>query len=77
MTIPIAHGANDPRVPRREAEQIVEALRKNGVDHEFRLFDDEGHQFGKPHNRLAFYAAADRFLATHLGGRHEPEPTTP
>ncbi|REE97177.1 S9 family peptidase [Thermomonospora umbrina] len=76
VPILIAHGANDPRVPRREAEQIVEALRKNGVDHEFLLFDDEGHQFGKPHNRLAFYAAAERFLATHLGGRHEPEPTS-
>ena len=35
------------------------------------LFPDEGHGFAKPENRLRFYAAAERFLAKHLGGRHQ------
>jgi dipeptidyl aminopeptidase/acylaminoacyl peptidase len=65
----IAQGANDPRVKQAESEQIVAALREAGIDHEYMLFPDEGHGFAKPENRLRFYAAADRFLAKHLGGR--------
>jgi dipeptidyl aminopeptidase/acylaminoacyl peptidase len=69
----IAQGANDPRVKRAESEQIVAALREAGIDHEYMLFGDEGHGFAKPENRLTFYAAAERFLARHLGGRAEEE----
>jgi dipeptidyl aminopeptidase/acylaminoacyl peptidase len=67
----IAQGANDPRVKQAESEQIVAALREAGIDHEYMLFPDEGHGFAKPANRLVFYAAAERFLARHLGGRAE------
>ncbi len=75
MTIPmlIVQGANDPRVPRAESDQIVAALRGNGVPPEYLLFDDEGHGLVKPHNRLKFYAKAERFLAAHLDGQYEPE----
>jgi dipeptidyl aminopeptidase/acylaminoacyl peptidase len=65
----IAQGANDPRVKQAESEQIVAALEKAGVQHDYMLFPDEGHGFAKPDNRLRFYVAADRFLARHLGGR--------
>ena len=57
-----------------ESEQIVAALRAAGIDHEYLLFPDEGHGFAKPENRLAFYAAAEGFLARHLGGRAEERP---
>lgn len=67
----IAQGANDPRVKQSESEQIVAALRDKGIEHEYLLFPDEGHGFAKPENRLKFYAAAERFLAKHLGGRVE------
>ena len=67
----IAQGANDPRVKQAESEQIVAALKRAGIDHEYMLFPDEGHGFAKPENRLRFYAAAERFLAKHLGGRAE------
>jgi dipeptidyl aminopeptidase/acylaminoacyl peptidase len=67
----IAQGANDPRVKQAESEQIVAALVKAGIDHEYMLFPDEGHGFAKPENRLRFYATAERFLARHLGGRAE------
>jgi dipeptidyl aminopeptidase/acylaminoacyl peptidase len=67
----IAQGANDPRVKQAESEQIVAALADAGIDHEYMLFPDEGHGFAKPQNRLRFYAAAERFLARHLGGRAE------
>lgn len=67
----IAQGANDPRVKVAEAEQIVAALTEKGIPHEYLLFEDEGHGFAKPENRLRFYAAAEKFLAQHLGGRFE------
>ena len=67
----VAQGRNDPRVKVAEAEQIVGALREKGIDHEYLLFEDEGHGLARPENRERFYAAAERFLATHLGGRSE------
>jgi dipeptidyl aminopeptidase/acylaminoacyl peptidase len=67
----IAQGANDPRVKQAESEQIVAALKAAGIDHEYMLFPDEGHGFSKPENRLKFYAAAEKFLAKHMGGRFE------
>ncbi len=68
----IAQGANDPRVKQAEAEQIVRAMRKNNQPVTYLLFPDEGHGFARPENRLKFYAAAEKFLAVHLGGRFEP-----
>ena len=67
----IAQGANDPRVKQAESEQIVAALEEAGIDYEYMLFEDEGHGFAKPENRLKFYAKAERFLARYLGGRVE------
>jgi dipeptidyl aminopeptidase/acylaminoacyl peptidase len=67
----IAQGANDPRVKQAESEQIVAVMKEKGIDYEYLLFEDEGHGFARPENRLKFYAAAERFLAKHLGGRAE------
>ena len=67
----IAQGANDPRVKQAESEQIVAVLPDAGIDYEYMLFPDERHGFAKPETRLKFYAAAERFLARHLGGRAE------
>jgi dipeptidyl aminopeptidase/acylaminoacyl peptidase len=71
IPILIAQGANDPRVKQAESEQVVEAMKKKGLAYEYMLFEDEGHGFARPENRLKFYAAAERFLAKHLGGRYE------
>jgi len=67
----IAQGANDPRVKQAESEQVVEAMKNKGIDYEYMLFPDEGHGFARPENRLKFYAAAEKFLAKHFGGRYE------
>ena len=67
----IGQGANDPRIHRHEAEQLVAALRGHGIPHEYLLFPDEGHTLTRPGNRTAFHAAVERFLARHLGGRCE------
>jgi dipeptidyl aminopeptidase/acylaminoacyl peptidase len=69
----VAQGKNDPRVKVAEAEQIVDALAEKGIDHEYLLFEDEGHGLAKPENRERFYAAVERFLAQHLGGRQQDD----
>ncbi|GJE17534.1 alpha/beta hydrolase family protein [Methylobacterium marchantiae] len=68
----IAQGANDPRVRQDESDQMVAAMEAKGIPVTYLLFPDEGHGFVRPDNRLAFFAAAEAFLARHLGGRAEP-----
>lgn len=63
----VVHGANDPRVPVQEAEQIVAALRSRGVPVEYLRYDDEGHGLVKRANRLQAYPAIARFLHRALG----------
>jgi dipeptidyl aminopeptidase/acylaminoacyl peptidase len=46
-------------------------MKEHGIDHEYVMYENEGHGFAKPENRLDFYHRADRFLAKHLGGRVE------
>jgi dipeptidyl aminopeptidase/acylaminoacyl peptidase len=68
----IGHGANDPRCPRQESDQLVATLRRNDIPVRYVVFDDEGHGFVRPANAQRFYAATEAFLAEHLGGRTEP-----
>lgn len=63
----VVHGANDPRVPVGEAEQIVGALRERDVPVEYLRFEDEGHGLIKRANRLLAYPSIARFLDKHLG----------
>jgi dipeptidyl aminopeptidase/acylaminoacyl peptidase len=63
----VIHGANDPRVPIGEAEQIVEALRARGVPVEYLRYEDEGHGLVKLKNRLDAYPKVADFLDRHLG----------
>ena len=67
----VAQGKNDPRVKEAEAQQIVDAMAAKHLPYEYLLFEDEGHGLVRPENRERFYAAAESFLATHLGGRAE------
>jgi len=46
----VMQGANDPRVPQSESDQMVAAIRKNGVEVWYVVFADEGHGFLKKHN---------------------------
>jgi dipeptidyl aminopeptidase/acylaminoacyl peptidase len=62
----IIQGANDPRVPQTEADQIAAALRAcNGIV-EYMLFTDEGHGLRKTSNRIKGYSAAVNFLEKHV-----------
>ncbi|MEA1617495.1 S9 family peptidase [Erythrobacter sp. T5W1-R] len=68
----IAQGANDPRVKQAESDQIVSAMKAAGIPVTYVLYPDEGHGFARPENNIAFYALAENFLASCLGGRAEP-----
>jgi len=46
----VMQGANDPRVPQSESDQVVAALRANGVETWYVLYADEGHGFLKKAN---------------------------
>lgn len=62
----VIHGANDPRVPISEAEQLVEALRARDVPVEFLVFDDEGHGIVRLANKQVAYPAIVAFLQQYL-----------
>jgi dipeptidyl aminopeptidase/acylaminoacyl peptidase len=72
----VVQGANDPRVNKREADQIVIALRDRGFPVEYMVAPDEGHGFARPVNNMAMLALAEKFLAKYLGGRYQ-ESVTP
>jgi dipeptidyl aminopeptidase/acylaminoacyl peptidase len=63
----IAQGTNDPRVNIAESDQMVEALKKRGVEVEYMVKDNEGHGFRNEENRFDFYRAMDKFLEKHIG----------
>jgi dipeptidyl aminopeptidase/acylaminoacyl peptidase len=67
----IAQGANDPRVNKAESDQMVEALKKRGIEVPYMVKANEGHGFANEENRFDFYRAMEEFLAKHLGGRME------
>lgn len=67
----VVQGANDPRVNKRESDQIVVALRDRNFPVEYIVAPDEGHGFARPVNNMAMLAAAEKFLSKHLGGRFQ------
>jgi dipeptidyl aminopeptidase/acylaminoacyl peptidase len=62
----VAQGARDPRVNKAESDQIVEALKKRGIDVQYIVKDNEGHGFANEENRFEFYGAMEAFFAKHL-----------
>jgi dipeptidyl aminopeptidase/acylaminoacyl peptidase len=65
----VLQGANDPRVIKAESDDIVAAVKKNGVPVEYVIFADEGHGFTKKNNQIEGYSAVLKFLDTHLKGK--------
>jgi dipeptidyl aminopeptidase/acylaminoacyl peptidase len=72
----VVQGANDPRVNKREADQIVIALRDRGFPVEYIVAPDEGHGFQRPVNNMAMFSQAEKFFAKYLGGRYQEGATT-
>jgi len=64
----VLQGANDPRVPKVESDEIVEAVKKNGGTVEYILFPDEGHGFSKKINEIRANKTILAFLDGYLKG---------
>lgn len=58
----VIQGANDPRVPLSEAEQMVETIRENGGTVWYLMAKDEGHGFRKKENREVYLATVALFV---------------
>lgn len=65
----VVQGTNDPRVYKRESDQIVAAVRDHGIPVEYLVASDEGHGFRRPINNLAMITAMETFLAAQLKER--------
>ena len=63
----VIQGANDPRVPQHESEQVVKALKKRKLPVVYLLYEDEGHGLAKLKNKLDAYPKMAEFLLEHLG----------
>jgi dipeptidyl aminopeptidase/acylaminoacyl peptidase len=57
-------GANDPRVPRPESDQVVRALRGRNVPVQYMVADDEGHSLARRENVIALFSRCGVFLET-------------
>jgi dipeptidyl aminopeptidase/acylaminoacyl peptidase len=64
----VVQGANDPRVLQVESDELVAAVKANGVPVEYVVFPDEGHGFSKKENQIAASQAYLEFLERHLRG---------
>ncbi|WDO12643.1 S9 family peptidase [Flavobacterium sp. WW92] len=62
----VVQGANDPRVNINESDQVVENLRKRGLDTPYMVKYNEGHGFGREENRIELYKCMMGFFAKHL-----------
>ncbi len=67
-------GANDPRVPRSESDQLVRALRQRKIPVEYMVAENEGHSLERRDTQIEFTARAARFLEAHAGPAQPPPP---
>jgi dipeptidyl aminopeptidase/acylaminoacyl peptidase len=67
----VVQSANDPRVNKRNSDEIVVAVRDHHVPVEYLVAPDEGHGFARPINNLAMVAAMERFMAKYLDARFQ------
>ena len=62
----VIQGANDPRVPASESEQMVKSIRENNGNVWYMLAKDEGHGFRKKENRDRMTESVAMFLEENL-----------
>ena len=59
-------GGNDPRCPKEEAQQVVDAVKKSGGVVEYKVYENEGHGFAKVENQIDAYKRVADFLKAHV-----------
>jgi dipeptidyl aminopeptidase/acylaminoacyl peptidase len=66
----VLQGANDPRVPKEEAEQVVELLKKDGKTVDAHYYENEGHGFEKRENQIDSIRRTVEWFDKYLKGDH-------
>ena len=59
-------GGHDPRCPKTEAQQVVDAIKKRGGVVEYKVYENEGHGFSKVENQIDAYKRVTDFLKAHV-----------
>ena len=62
----ILAGANDPRCPKSESDQVVEAIERNGGVVEYKFYENEGHGFARTENAVDSFRRTVEFLDRYL-----------
>ncbi|MCU0390708.1 MAG: S9 family peptidase [Thermoflexibacter sp.] len=70
----IVQGANNPRVPKSETDQIINELKINQIPHEYLIFPDEAYFFAKRENEIEACRAKVKFLNKYLKGDTKTKP---
>jgi dipeptidyl aminopeptidase/acylaminoacyl peptidase len=59
-------GEHDPRCPKEETLQVVDAIKKHGGTAEYKIYDNEGHGFARVENQIDAYKRVGDFLLAHV-----------
>jgi dipeptidyl aminopeptidase/acylaminoacyl peptidase len=59
-------GGHDPRCPKSETQQVVDAIKKRGGTVDYKIYDNEGHGFARVENQIDAYRRVADFLLAHV-----------
>jgi dipeptidyl aminopeptidase/acylaminoacyl peptidase len=59
-------GGHDPRCPKTEAQQVVDAIKKKGGVVEYKVYENEGHGFARVENQIDAYKRVADFLKARV-----------
>ena len=59
-------GGHDPRCPKTEAQQVVDAIKKRSGVVEYKVYENEGHGFARVENQIDAYKRVAEFLKAHV-----------
>jgi dipeptidyl aminopeptidase/acylaminoacyl peptidase len=59
-------GGNDPRCPKTEAQQVVDAIKKRNGIVDYKVYENEGHGFSRVDNQIDAFKRVSDFLKAHV-----------
>jgi dipeptidyl aminopeptidase/acylaminoacyl peptidase len=59
-------GGHDPRCPKSEAQQVADAVKKQGGSVQLKIYENEGHGFARVENQIDAYQRVSDFLKVHV-----------
>src|SRR5712691_4411798 len=65
-TLLLLAGGHDPRCPKSETQQVVDAIKKRGGTVDYKIYENEGHGFARVENQIDAYKRVADFLLAHV-----------